>query len=191
MLQLALIWGFTYVGTQNAITFWKDFAISERGLTEGQVGASMSVAALVSMPLLFMVGKLIDSVGRRRGAVVIFMATSLAIVMAYSLHSRLWLTLALIFGIFGTTAVLPVLNAYTTELFPTDLRGDAFAWANNTLGRLGYVISPIVIGFLAQDVGWGPVLMWTAVFPLLALALIWWLLPETSGRELEDTSAAS
>jgi MFS transporter, putative metabolite:H+ symporter len=145
----------------------------------------------VAMPLVFMAGRLIDWLGRRRGALLIFAVTAAGIALSYTLHSRVGLTLALILGIFGSSAVLPVMNAYTTELFPTALRGDAFAWANNLLGRIGYVGSPIVIGVIAETTGWGPVLAWTAVCPLLAVGLIWWLMPETSGRELEDTSATS
>jgi putative MFS transporter len=108
--------------------------------------------------------------------------------MAHTLTSHLGLTIALVAGIFGSSAVLPVMNAYTTELFPTDLRGDAFAWSNNLLGRVTYVGSPVVVGILAETAGWGPVVAATAIFPLAAVILIWILMPETSGRELEETS---
>jgi putative MFS transporter len=91
-------------------------------------------------------------------------------------------------GIFGTTAVLPVMNAYTTELFPTELRSDAFAWANNLLGRMGAVVAPLGVGAAAGVYGWGPAVAATALGPMVALALILWKLPETSGIELEQTS---
>jgi putative MFS transporter len=45
VLQLALIWGLTYVCTQNAVTFWKEFAMAERGMSDAQVGATLSFAA--------------------------------------------------------------------------------------------------------------------------------------------------
>jgi putative MFS transporter len=90
--------------------------------------------------------------------------------------------------VFGVSAVLPVLNAFTTELFPTDLRGDAYAWANNLIGRIGYVLAPVLVGFFADDLGWGAAVRPTAIFPLIALALIWWLLPETANKELEETA---
>jgi MFS transporter, putative metabolite:H+ symporter len=108
---------------------------------------------------------------------------------SYTLQSPWALTGALIFGIFGASAVLPVLNAYTTELFPTELRGDAFAWANNLIGRIGYVLSPVLVGLAAREVGWGAAVRMTAVFPLVALVLIFWWLPETRARELEETAA--
>jgi putative MFS transporter len=100
------------------------------------------------------------------------------------------LTIALVFGIFGASAPLPVLNAYNTELFPTDVRGDAFAWSNNLIGRIGYVLSPGLVGVIADAVGaWGPVLQFTAIFPILAVGMIYAMLPETKAKELDETAA--
>jgi putative MFS transporter len=94
----------------------------------------------------------------------------------------------LLLGIAGTSAMLSVLNTYTTELFPTELRGDAFGWANSLLGRLAAVFSPMLVGKLAASWGWGLAVSSTALGPLLALVLILMLLPETRGQELEQTS---
>jgi putative MFS transporter len=84
--------------------------------------------------------------------------------------------------------VLIVLNAFTTELFPTKLRGDAFMWSNNLIGRVGYWLSPPVVGYFAEHGGWGPVVRATVIFPVIALFLILSLLPETRGKELEETA---
>jgi MFS transporter, putative metabolite:H+ symporter len=54
VFQLALIWALTYVCTQNAVTFWKEFAMAERGMSDAQVGANLSFAAVASMPLVFL-----------------------------------------------------------------------------------------------------------------------------------------
>lgn len=189
VLRLGLIWMATYVCTQNAVTFWKEFAMAERKLTDGQVGLSITIAAVFSMPLVFMVGPLLDRLGRRGGAVIIFLATALGVFGAYALHDRVMLTAALVFAIFGASAVLPVLNAFNTELFPTELRGDAIAWSNNLIGRLGYVLSPALVGVFAERIGWGAAVRMTAVFPIVALVMILSFLPETRSRELEETAA--
>ena len=47
---------------------WKDFAVAERGFTDGQVGLSLTIASLVAMPLVFGAGKLLDVMGRKRGS---------------------------------------------------------------------------------------------------------------------------
>lgn len=194
VLQLALIWGLTYVCTATAITFWKEYAQAPAPaygphLDAADVGGIIVIAALAAMPLVFAAGKLIDVIGRRKGAAIIFLITSLSCVAAYTVvGSRALLTVAVVGAIFGVSAVLPVLNAYTTELFPTHLRGDAFAWANNLFGRLGYVLAPWLVGLAAEVWGWGPSVAVTALGPLIALVLILWWLPETRGRQLEDTS---
>lgn len=189
MLLLALLWGLTYMCTNTAITFWKEHAVSERKMTDGEVGTIITIAALVAMPLAFGAGKLIDTVGRRAGAAVIYAMVVLGSLGAYTLGSAALVTAALIAGISGITAVGVVLAAYNAELFPTELRGDAFGWSNHLLGRIALVVSPTAVGFAAARIGWGRAVSLTTVFPVIALVLILVLLPETRGRELEETSA--
>lgn len=188
VVQLALVWSLVYACTQATIAFWKEFAVTERGFTDKQVGGSVAIAAVAAMPLVFLAGRMIDAIGRRWGATVIFLVAGLGTWAAFSLHGRWPLTLAMVGGIFAASAVLPVLNAWTTELFPTAQRGAAFAWANNLLGRVGYVGGPIAVGLAADRVGWGAAAAWTAVGPALAIACVWAWLPETKGRALEETS---
>jgi putative MFS transporter len=188
VLQLALIWGLTYLCTQTAITFFKSRMVGELHRSEDEVGQIISAAALISMPLVFLVGKLFDRFGRKPTATAIFIATAVGTVGAYTAESTPLLFVSAVLAVFGAAAVLPALNAFNTELFPTDLRSDAFAWSNNLLGRLGYVTAPIAVGAAADRFGWGPAVAATAIGPVAALALIWLWLPETSGRELEDTA---
>ena len=172
------------------MTFWKLFAMEDRGFTDEDVALAISIAAVVAMPMVFLAGRLLDVMGRHKGAMLIFAASGLATVGAYTLHGQWQLTIALIFAIFGVSGVLPVLNAYTNELFPTDLRGDAYAWSNNLIGRVGYVGGPALVGVLAQSMGsYGPAVGWTAVFLVGAIFVIVRYLPETRGLALEDTAA--
>jgi len=50
------------------------------------------------------------------------------------------------------------------------------------------VASPALVGMLAERSGYVVALQAIAVFPLLALLFIVAMLPETRGRELEDTA---
>lgn len=188
VLQMALIWGCSYVCTQTAISFFKEHAITDLHMDDIAVGRLIAIAAVVSMPLVFMVGRMLDRLGRRRTAMIVFTLTSVGTVGCYTLETEATLLVPAVLAIFGASAVLPVMNAYSTELFPTDLRSDAFAWSNNLLGRTGYVLSPILVGLAAEEVGWGVAVASTAVGPLISLALILRWLPETSGKELEETS---
>jgi len=189
VLQLAAIWGLTYVCTNTAVLFWKQFTVTERGFTDAQVGKAVAIASLVALPFVFSVGKLLDRWGRRKGAILIYLISAVFVVLAYQLHNFWLLTACLMLAIFGAIALLSLLNAYTTELFPTDMRADAFAWSNNLLGRIGYVLAPILVGRAAASIGWGNAVSLTAISALLALVLILLFLPETARKELEETSA--
>ena len=189
VLLMGLLWALTYLGMSNAITFWKDFVVNQRGYTDGQVGMALTIAAVVSMPMVFASGKLLDVAGRRMGAAVIYVGGMLGVAGAFTLTDPTWLNISLIFAIFGISGVLPVLNAYSTELFPTDVRGDAFGWANNILGRIGYVLAPALVGVSAAGIGLGNAIAVSMIFPLIALIIILTTLPETTGRELEETSS--
>jgi putative MFS transporter len=120
---------------------------------------------------------------------VIFGSASVACLLGTLTHKFGWLTLGLTGGIFAASAVLPVLSSYTLELFPTDIRADAYGWTSNVFGRVSHVLGPAALGYFAQRYGYGPSLAFTAIFPLLALAVIQLKLPETRGKELEETSA--
>ncbi|MCO4773114.1 MAG: MFS transporter [Deltaproteobacteria bacterium] len=192
VLELGAIWFVTYACTQNAVHFWKIFAKQDADWTDVEVAKALTIAAVVSLPLIFLSGKMLDVIGRRWGALIIYTSLIAGLLLAYNPDlPRLWLGLGLTVAVFGVTAVLSVLNAFTSELFPTELRGDAFAWTNNIIGRIGYVLSPLLIGVLAERLdSWGGAIRPTVIFPAIAMVLIWWLLPETKGKELEETAAA-
>lgn len=190
VLILALIWFVAYIPASNGVAFWKEFAVAERGFTDGEVGAAITFAAIGSMPFVFASGWLIDWLGRKKGGAIIFLSGGGGIFAAYTLEGFVPLTIALGFGIFAASAYLPVLNAYSTELFPTKLRGMAYAWVNNLLGRIGYVGSPAIVGVLVAETGtFGNVVAPLALFNVVVVVLIFTLLPETGSRSLEDTAA--
>jgi putative MFS transporter len=190
MLALAAVWFTAFIPTTVAVSFWKKFAMDSRGYDDVTVGKAMALAAVVSIPLLFISGRVSDLIGRRRALALVLVVGAAGYYGAYTFHGFWPLTGSLILGMFGVGAYLPMLNAYTSELFPTEFRGDAFGWANHVLGRISYVLAPLVVGFAGQAVGgFGPVISSLAILPLVTLALVYMLLPETNGLELEQTSA--
>lgn len=187
IMLLASIWGLTYLCTQSLITFWNLHAVQALGMSYKDVSKCVMMAALGATPLLFLVGRLLE-VGRRRASIVVYSLLVVGAIGAYNLSGMLWLTLSLVLSVFSVAGIVPILNAYTVELFPTELRASAFAWCNSLLGRSGYVLSPLLVGWGAAHYGYGPAVTATIIFPLIALVLILRYLPETAGRTLEDTS---
>ncbi|MEY4514789.1 MAG: hypothetical protein RLZZ450_6911, partial [Pseudomonadota bacterium] len=95
VLLLALIWGLTYLCTYLSITYWKEFAVQERGFSDVDVSRAVMIAALGSLPLVFALGKLLDTLGRRRGAILVFVCVTVSALLAYNAHSFVWLTVGL------------------------------------------------------------------------------------------------
>lgn len=188
MLQLAVIWILTFLCNQSANVFWKEFAQGERGLSSPRIGALIAIAAAVALPLVAWSGTLIDRMGRRRSAAVIYVTTAVGVLGAYSQLPQALLLVSLILLITGTASAVALLNTWTAESFPTDQRGDAFAWASSLLGRLGFVLAPLLVSALVKPLGWGHTLSLAAGFPLIALFLIWRWLPETASQELQDSA---
>ncbi len=102
--------------------------------------------------------------GGAGGVVLIYLACALSVVPAYQLHNFWLLADCLMVAIFAAVALLTLLNTFLTELLPTQTRGDAFAWSNNFLGRIGYVIAPAIVGAAAGQIGWGNAASVTVVF---------------------------
>ena len=188
MMQLAGIWAATYMCTQSASSFWKEHALRSGMMNSGQAGASIAAAALLGLPATLMAGRLIDRIGRRRGAIVIYLLTFLGVLGAYWLPPGPLLIAALSLSIGGAGGAIILLSAFTTECFPTTLRSDAMAWANNLLGRLAYMASPLLVAWWGGRLGWAWAVSATAPFLLLAVVMIWCWLPETVGRDLADTA---
>lgn len=182
------IWACVMFCTQSALLFWKDFAVSVRHFSTAQVAAYLTVAALLSLPLSFSVGKLLDAAGRRFSAVVVFGLSIFGVLVSYTGAHPAVLTLGVLLGVAGTTCMLSVLQTLTTEVFPTAIRAEAFSVANSLIGRSSAVVSPLLVGTLCSRWGYGPAVQMTALGPLVALSLILFFVKETAGKDLEETS---
>lgn len=184
MGRLALIWVATNMCTQSATLFWKEHAQSEVHLTGPQVGAYIAMAALFGLPVTLLAGRSIDVLGRRRSAALIYGLTLVGVLGAYWLPPGGLLIGSLILIIGGASGTTVLLNTLTTELFPTELRSDGMAWSSNLIGRLAFILSPILVAQAVERLGWATSISATTLFLLLALVLIWTWLPKTASTEL-------
>ena len=80
---------------------------------------------------------------------------------------------------FGISLTFILIYCFTTELYPTEIRGLAFGLAN-TFGRLATVISAVMVNVDPS------VFMWLNVGQSLLIIILTFLLPETKGVQLED-----
>jgi len=82
------------------------------------------------------------------------------------------------------TGAIAIRSRLSNSLTVARLGG--LGWASIITAAL--VLAPIAVGFAAEQSSWSVAVSATAVFPLLALAIILARFPETKGKELEETA---
>ena len=151
----------------------------------GYVSALMVVAAGASGGLGLLAGRWLgDRIGRRPTCSVAMVAIALTPAFAYS-GAKSALVAGYILGALSGGLLSPSLGALLTELFPTSVRASVTGWSV-TAGVVGAVCGLVVFGAVA-DVGNRFALAADVTFlPMVAAASLFWLLPETKGREPES-----
>jgi putative MFS transporter len=131
-------------------------------------------------------GFAMDAIGRRATAMLYLAGSALATIAAHQAADR-----ALVFGAYCAIVALggawTVANTLTAELFPTRLRGTAAGIAGSLLGRLGFVVGPLVAGRFSAEIGSSAEAMsLLALTNLACVAVVWRFIPETRGAPLAN-----
>jgi MFS family permease len=151
----------------------------------GWMTALMVVGAGVAGLFGLLAGRwLADRIGRRPTSTLAMVAIALSGALAYS-GSRQALVAGYTLGVLSGSVLAPAGGALLTELFPTSVRASATGWSV-TAGVLGAVAGLVAFGAVA-DVGNRFAFAADLTFlPIAAAAALFWLLPETKGREPES-----
>lgn len=127
-------------------------------------------------------GYISDGVGRKR-AYMAFLSLAALFIFFYARIRSPWLLFFLgPFVAFFGTGYFSGFGALTAELYPTSIRATLQGFTYN-IGRVVSAVSPLVIGSLAQDKGFGTAFLLAAA-AFVAAALMWLWIPETKGRTL-------
>jgi MFS family permease len=127
---------------------------------------------------------LADRVGRRLTGALAMVAMALLALLAYS-GSAPALVAGYILGVLAASVFGPAIGSLTTELFPTSVRASVVGWSL-AAGVLGAVVGLVVFGSVARaghPFATAGLLTFLPAIPVMGL---FWLLPETRGREPED-----
>jgi MFS family permease len=150
----------------------------------GYLTALMVVAAGVAGLFGLLAGRwMADRIGRRPTCTLAVVAITVTGTFAYT-GSRPALFLGYVLGVMSGSLLAPGIGALLTELFPTPVRASVAGWWL-TAGVLGAVAGLVVFGAVA-DVGNRFAEAAAVTFlPATVAAALFWLLPETRGREPE------
>ena len=178
----------------SASAYWTLFARNERHLTANAANTFLAVAVVIGLPGYLVAGRLQDRWGRRRTGATFLLIGLAAGVAAFQVQGRVLLLAALSLAVFFGLGATPVMNALTSELFPTEVRATSVAVARSVFGTLGASAGLLTVGLLASS--HGPIGTVSTSESLAALALVpavllLWRLPETAGQELEAIAPES
>ena len=149
--------------------------------------AFLTTASMAAVGLLGVVvaALLVERVGRKwilaiTGPLSALTLVIVAIVVDIPTAAVFWL---LVFG-FVVQVAIPVLYAYVSELYPTELRGSGFGWAS-TFSRLGAGFGPLVFAaFLWPELGLATSFAIAGALVLLSVLWMAFFAPETKQRHL-------
>jgi MFS family permease len=127
---------------------------------------------------------LADRVGRRLTGGLAMTAVALLAVVAYS-GSAPALVVGYILGVFAASVFGPAAGALTSELFPTSVRASVVGWSL-AAGVLGAGTGLVAFGAVARAGHPFAVAGLLTFLPAIPVMGLFWLLPETRGREPED-----
>ncbi len=151
------------------------------GASEAQIGLVQTLAQVVNLAVLYHAGLLADRLGRKRVIVPATLVCGLAMALfALSGSYAVYVLSALVWGL-GSGFAGPSPAAYVADLAPPALRGRVFG-AYRSLADSGYIVGPILLGWLAGVGGYALPLLLTAALFLLSGALFGLAAPELALR---------
>ena len=175
----------------GSTAWWAYYAERERGFTSGEVAFFIICAYGLGCVGYYLCGRFMERFGRRPTAMVYAVGAIIFVSALFQVTSKPLAFVCLLLGVFFGLGMSPVMSAFATELFPTEIRGQAAAWIRNVFEIAGYVLGPAVVGILGDHTNGligniGDTVSLLMLIQVPTLWLIWRYLPETKGRELED-----
>jgi MFS family permease len=151
----------------------------------GIVTAGMVAGAGVAGLAGLLAGRwLADRAGRRLTGALAMMAVALLAIVTYTGSSPALLA-GYILGVFAASVFAPAAGSLVNELFPTTVRASAAGWAL-AAGVLGAVAGLVAFGAVVGAGHRFAVAGLVIFLPAALIMVLFWLLPETRGREPED-----
>jgi putative MFS transporter len=185
-LILVVVTTFLTQLVQQASTFTIDFLETDRGMSATAANFMLVFAGLPGIPIMVWAGSLSDRYGRRIVGCTFAFASVLGAIGFFWLPGGIPVLLPFMsLTIVGQLGAWPVLQTYTSELFPTGLRSSASAWAN-VAGVIGRSASLAIAAPLLAITSQSTTATLLSIGPVIAIVMFAVLFPDTHGRELEE-----
>lgn len=170
--------------TGPANTFVYLYAQNIRHLSDGWTAAMVVGAGVTGLGGLLVGRWMADRVGRRPAGAVGMVGIAVCAALAYS-GSGTALVVGYVLGVLAGGLLSPAIGALVNELFPTGVRASVAGWFL-VAGVLGAVTGLVAFGAVADLGNRFSLAALVVCLPAALAAGLFWLVPETRGREPED-----
>ena len=184
-LAVIVVLGFAVsviTGPANSFVFlFAQNFLHQPGIVTAGMVAGAGVAGLAGL----LAGRwLADRVGRRLTGALAMAAVALLAIVTYA-GSAPALLVGYILGVFAASVFAPAAGSMVNELFPTSVRASVAGWSL-AAGVLGAVAGLVAFGAVAGAGHRFAVAGLVTFLPAALIMALFWVLPETRGREPED-----
>ena len=184
-LAVIVVLGFAVsviTGPANSFVFlFAQNFLHQPGIVTAGMVAGAGVAGLAGL----LAGRwLADRVGRRLTGALAMAAVALLAIVTYA-GSAPALLVGYILGVFAASVFAPAAGSLVNELFPTSVRASVAGWSL-AAGVLGAVTGLVAFGAVAGAGHRFAVAGLVTFLPAALIMALFWVLPETRGREPED-----
>jgi len=195
LLRVTLLGGILGLGAHggyHAVMTWlPTFLKTERNLSVLSSGGYLAVIIVAFWFGCIVSGLLLDRIGRRKN-IILFAFCCVVTVQCYlflPLSNTQMLFLGFPLGFFA--AGIPAsLGSFFNELYPADVRGAGVGFCYN-FGRVLSAVFPFMVGHMSESMSLGSAIGIDAGIAYGVAVLAALALPETRGRNLQDTLTAA
>jgi MFS family permease len=168
------------------------YAAFTYNLDAGGIGLLATVASVISLPISFLAGWLMDHLGRKATMVPGFIGVSfmmLLLAVTAVLHlSLVWYVATFLAGVAAQSLTGGSIQTIGADVAPPEARG-LFLGVWRFTGQIGQTASPVAFAFLASTTGYGSSFVFIALAAAITALLLITLVPET-GKATPATATA-
>jgi putative MFS transporter len=134
----------------GSTAWWAFYAERERGFSSAEVAIYIIAAYGIGCVGYYVCGRAMERWGRRPTAMVYFAGGIFFSIVLFQVSGKAISFFGLMLAVFFGLGMGPVMSSFATELFPTEIRGQAAAWIRNWFEIAGYVFGPALVGILGD-----------------------------------------
>lgn len=135
-----------------------------------------AIGFLLPVPFMPIYGRLGDIFGKKPLFIIGMTTFVIGAIFGFAAPSFGWLIWGRLLQGFGSNLSLPLAMALIVEAFPQERHGRALGFWNAS-APAGIMIGPVLGGFIIEEVGWRTIFVVVALFTLISLVVVVWLVP--------------